>query len=694
MCCGGLYAMVWRRPVAAIGASRPLVSPACLRFISGALPSPSTSARQHQLHIACDAIYRSGTAREALRQAIHEPSHENALRLLEEFEKDPGVWHDEAWATAFQNASSHLSRQMDLLLVRFAQWHTVRKAPTKVAMHTPWDWYPQARLMRRRFIFHYGPTNSGKTHAALEALVRARSGVYCAPLKALATQVWYRVKERVPCDLLIGDERVFDGAAEHVSCTVEMAPVDVQVDVGVVDEIQMMADRDRGWAWTRALLGLPAREIHLCGEARALPLIQKLLYATHERKSLLLVEHKRLVPLAVFPSLCSRLQPETVENGDCFVCFSKKEVLDLRDKLNRLPGVTSSAIYGVMPFQVREAEAARFNHGVAEYISASATCVANARDNAASPTTTSPRSSQSRVSSPEAAMPTKHVLVSTDAIAFGLNMNIERIVFTTLRKFDGNGMIELPDATVQQIAGRSGRFGLTRQHAVGRCTVLHERDMTKFSAAMSAQLAPLGKAGLLPTGDILQLFVELDAAKARKASKATLDSNGGSFFELMSRFAASCTASEHFFPCDIHRSLLRLAELLEPVRDLPLADRILFCYLPLSDTSAASLQLIVAYATDHAAGKPVTLRLDVWCAELMKQVERGDPCEEGETPQHRRLQQRSARELATELERCFRQAEMYCWLSWRFGKTFVERERGLELKASIATALARLNGSA
>ncbi|KAG5491687.1 hypothetical protein JIQ42_01593 [Leishmania sp. Namibia] len=686
--------MVWRRLVAAVGVSRPLALPASLRLISAAPPSPPTSARQHQLHKVCDAIYRSATAREALRQAIHEPSHESALRLLEEFEKDPDVWRDEAWAAAFQNASLNLSSQMNLLLDRFTQWHTVRKAPTKVAMHTPWDWYPQARLTRRRFIFHHGPTNSGKTHAALEALMQARSGVYCAPLKALAAQVWHRVQERVPCDLLIGDERVFGGAAEHVSCTVEMTPVDVPVDVAVVDEIQMIADRDRGWAWTRALLGLPAREIHLCGEARALLLIQTLLSATHERKNLSLVEHKRLVPLSVSPSLCSRLRAETVENGDCFVCFSKKQVLNLHDKLNRLPGVASSAIYGAMPFKVREAEAARFNSGASEYIKASTPSETNTKSTGASLSDASPQTSPSRVSSPETATPTKHVLVSTDAIAYGLNMNIERIVFTTLRKFDGNGTYELPAATIQQIAGRSGRFGMARQHAVGRCTVLHERDMPAFSAAMSAQLKPLERAGLLPTGDLLQLFVELEAAKARKEGEATWDRNGGSFFELMSKFAASCAASHHFFPCDIHRSLLRLAELLEPVRNLSLKDRILFCYLPLSDTSAESLQLIVDYATDHAAGKPVALRFDVWCTELMTQVNRGETGGEEEAPQHHRQQQLSARDLTTELERCFRQAEMYCWLSWRFGKTFVERERGLELKASITTALTRLNGSA
>lgn len=640
-----------------------------VHYRSVSTPSPAAAAapvlQQQRLREVCDVVYRSGTAREALRQSIHEPSHESALRLLEEFEKDPGVWRDAEWAASFANATA-LPRQVDLVLARFAQWHTVRKAPSKVAMHTPWDWYPQARLTRRRFVFHHGPTNSGKTHAALEALVAARSGVYCAPLKALAAQVWHRVHARVPCDLLIGDERVFGSAAEHVSCTVEMTPLDVPVDVAVVDEIQMLGDRDRGWAWTRALLGLPAKEIHLCGEARALRLVENLLYATHERRHLSLVAHERLVPLTVSPSLTSRLTADTVENGDCFVCFSKKQVLDLRDRLNRLPGITCSAIYGAMPFEVREAEANRFNRGVTAYISA---CAA---DDGPAP--------------PSLSTPAKHALVSTDAIAYGLNMNIERMVFTTMRKFDGSATVDLPTATVQQIAGRSGRFGLTRQHAEGRCTTLHDRDLPALSEAMATPLSPLTRAGLLPTSDILQLFVELEAVKARKAGDPSMDPHNSSFFALMSRFAASCAASQHFFPCDIQRSLLRLAELLEPVRELSLTDRILFCYLPLSDASPESLQLIVAYAADHASGRPVALRFDVTCAELVEEV--GHVVQDAAVPATHRHR---ARELATRLERTFRQAEMYCWLSWRFAKTFVKREEGLELKAVITAALNRLN---
>lgn len=581
---------------------------------------------------------------------------------------DAGVWRDEAWAEAFAS-SPKLSTAIRLVVTRFTQWHTVRKAPQKVSMHAPWEWYPQARLTRRRFIFHHGPTNSGKTHAALEAMTAARSGVYCAPLKALAAQVWHRVRERVPCDLLIGDERVFGGAAEHVSCTVEMAPIDCAVDVAVIDEVQMLGDRDRGWAWTRALLGIPAKEVHLCGEQRALALVQKLLHATRERARLECVEHRRLVPLVVSPPLAGSLR-STVENGDCFVCFSKRKVLDMRDRLSRIPGVHCAAIYGAMPFQVREAEAARFNSGVAAHV----------EHHHRTHTSSSP------------APPPKHVLVSTDAIAYGLNMNVERMIFTTLRKFDGTAMVDLPASTVQQIAGRSGRFGLTRQHAEGRCTVLDARDMASFAAAMATTLPPLTMAGLLPTSDILQLFVELETARAQRRGEA----DGGTFFAMVSRFAAACAASDLFFPCAMERSLLRIAELLEPVHDLTLADRILFCYVPLSDSSAESHRLLVAYAEDHAKGRPVALRVDVACNTLLAELAcdrnagRSNSSSSGDSS---RSSSRQPREVTETLERMFRQAEMYCWLSWRFGKTFQDQEKGLALKETISATLTKLNAA-
>ena len=98
----------------------------------------------------------------------------------------------------------------------------------------------------------------------------------------------------VPCNLLTGQEKVRVPGARHTACTIEMASLSAPVDVAVVDEIQMIAQLERGWAWSRCVLGLPAEELHLCGSADALPLLRQLIDACSDS----LVEHdyERLTP--------------------------------------------------------------------------------------------------------------------------------------------------------------------------------------------------------------------------------------------------------------------------------------------------------------------------------------------------------------------------------------------------------------
>jgi ATP-dependent RNA helicase SUPV3L1/SUV3 len=94
--------------------------------------------------------------------------------------------------------------------------------------------------------------------------------MYCAPLRLLAWEIFDNLNEaNVQCDLITGQEVIRSEdthPASHVSCTVEMASVDRRLDCGVIDEIQLLGSQDRGWAWTRALLGLQCRELHLCGD--------------------------------------------------------------------------------------------------------------------------------------------------------------------------------------------------------------------------------------------------------------------------------------------------------------------------------------------------------------------------------------------------------------------------------------------
>ena len=112
--------------------------------------------------------------------------------------------------------------------------------------------------IKREIILHVGPTNSGKTHAAMERLKKSSSGVYCSPLRLLAWEISETLnKYGTKCDLVTGQElkRVEDAA--HVACTVEMVDVNKVVDCAVIDEIHLIGDDFRGYAFTRALLGTP-----------------------------------------------------------------------------------------------------------------------------------------------------------------------------------------------------------------------------------------------------------------------------------------------------------------------------------------------------------------------------------------------------------------------------------------------------
>jgi ATP-dependent RNA helicase SUPV3L1/SUV3 len=137
-------------------------------------------------------------------------------------------------------------------------------------LRSPNEWYPYARLIKRKIIYHGGPTNSGKTYEALQRLRQADAegggGLYCGPLRLLALEVYESLnKQGAYTNLLTGQEKKEVDFATHVSCTVEMVKIDKAYDVAVIDEIQMIANNERGWAWTRALLGLRAKEIHVCG---------------------------------------------------------------------------------------------------------------------------------------------------------------------------------------------------------------------------------------------------------------------------------------------------------------------------------------------------------------------------------------------------------------------------------------------
>lgn len=221
---------------------------------------------------------------------------------------------------------------------------------------------------RRRIIMHVGPTNSGKTYHALKKLALAENGAYLSPLRLLAHEIYDSMNAKgVPCNLITGEERrpALDangfpdpGSARLVSSTIEMASFDRELDVAVIDEIQMLADNERGWAWTHALLGLPAREIHLCGEPTVVDLVKKICGLVSEE-----VEVKQYDRLSKLEMQDESLYGDLgkIRRGDCMVAFSRATIFRVKKAIEQETGLRCAVAYGSLPPESRNSQARLFN---------------------------------------------------------------------------------------------------------------------------------------------------------------------------------------------------------------------------------------------------------------------------------------------------------------------------------------------
>lgn len=287
----------------------------------------------------------------------------------------------------------------------------------------PKDEYPKARQLRRKFYLHLGDTNTGKTYNAMEALKKAKSGIYLSPLRILALENFEKLNNAgVPCNLATGEEEIIKEGANHTSCTIEKANISRIYDVGVIDEIQIINDNQRGDAWSRALLGLSAFEIHLCGAMSSKNLLIKILEDTGEEYEI--KEYVRNTPLIVENK---NFTMNEVKEGDALVLFSKKRVLELAQTYSK-NAIKSSLIYGDLPPEVRKKQYEQFLNKESK------------------------------------------ILISTDAIGMGVNLPIRRIVFLNTRKFDGEEFRDLTSQEVKQIAGRAGRKGIYDEGFVATVT--------------------------------------------------------------------------------------------------------------------------------------------------------------------------------------------------------------------------------
>ena len=412
------------------------------------------------------------------------------------------------------------------------------------------DTFAKARQLQRKVTLYVGPPNSGKTHAAFERLAQAASGAYLAPLRLLALEGRDRLVARgVPCSLLTGEENVPAPGARVVSSTIEMVGTNTVIDVAVIDEAQMIFDGSRGWAWTQAIVAVPASEVIVICSAYAVPAVENLLGLCGERCTVREFERKQYVQLLPRP-----VPLPSLTLGDAVVAFSRRDVLMLRDRI-AAAGHPVSVIYGALPPEVRKREAERFAEGAS------------------------------------------HILVATDAIGMGLNLPIRRVLFSTMTKFDGIDDRPLGESEVHQIAGRAGRFGIHEEGFVG---VLDEAEsgalklltelLPKTPRAprdFKAPVAPnnwhvhtiASRLGLSRLRDVLGVFVE----------QLKLD-------------------DAHFAVAELEQMLTLAEQLDDCAARLSLKERFLYAQAPVDTRTEQQLQHFLDWAGQHAysgkAGSP------------------------------------------------------------------------------------------
>ena len=333
-------------------------------------------------------------------------------RLLEEYNKKNNTDFD-FYEVVRGNYNVFLNSGIMTVLTKMHIPKLALKEFEETFPDNPKDEYKRARNMRRKFYIHLGDTNTGKTYTALERLKTAKKGVYLSPLRILALENYEKLNnEGVKCDLLTGEEEITNPNSTHVSCTIERVNLKEHYDIAVIDEIQMISDPFRGMAWSKSVLGLQCDEIHICGALNSKDLLIEMIEDCNEQYEI--KEYKRAIPLVVEDK---NFGYNDVKEGDALVVFSKKRVLEIAQDYSER-GIKCSIIYGDLPPEVRKMQYEQFVNNETK------------------------------------------VLVTTDAIGMGVNLPIQRIVFMSIRKFDGEEVRELTSQEIKQVGGRAGRIGI------------------------------------------------------------------------------------------------------------------------------------------------------------------------------------------------------------------------------------------
>jgi ATP-dependent RNA helicase SUPV3L1/SUV3 len=277
-----------------------------------------------------------------------------------------------------------------------------------------------------------GPTNTGKTHIAIEKMLEHDTGIFGLPLRLLAREVYDKCIDKVGSEkvaLITGEEKIIPSTAQYFICTVESMPKDKEVDFIAIDEIQMCADRERGHIFTQRMMEARGTKITMFLGSQIMSsiindLIDNVEFEKKERYSKLNYSGIKKI---------SRLDRKVA-----IIAFSIEEVYAIAELVRRQKG-GAAVIMGSLSPKTRNSQVGLYQSGDVDY------------------------------------------LIATDAIGMGLNMDINEIYFSNLKKFDGKKTRRLNLIEMSQIAGRAGRykndggFGTT-----GDCETLNSDEIEKI----------------------------------------------------------------------------------------------------------------------------------------------------------------------------------------------------------------------
>ncbi|CAM1503196.1 Fc.00g079720.m01.CDS01 [Cosmosporella sp. VM-42] len=502
----------------------------------------------------------------------------------------------------------------------------------------PHEWFPATRALQRTIHVHVGPTNSGKTYNALKALENSKSGVYAGPLRLLATEVYQRLNANgKPCALLTGEEvRIPENTDRFFSsCTVEMTPLNERIDVAVIDEIQMISDPERGSAWTSALLGVQAKEVHVCGEDRAVNLIQSICASIGDK--CIVHRYQRLSPLETMNTAIDN-DYSKLQKGDAVVAFSRLSLHGLKRTIEAKTGRRCAIIYGALPPEVRVQQAALFNDPNNDY----------------------------------------DFIVASDAIGMGLNLEIRRVVLESVTKYDGSQNRMLTHPEIKQIGGRAGRYR-TAQNAVDAAAAtepgaapapaVEEKKMGYVTAMDRADLRNIRRAFQSDVEDLEEAFITPPAAAIERFSTYFPKDTPLSFILMRIRELASVGER---YRLGINADVLEIADV---IQDLPLTifDRLTFCHLPVSRISKSSdvVRALARIVAENSNGDLLSIKeIPLEFLDIDRKDFDG-----------------SASDYLHKLETLHIAVNQYIWLSYRYSGTFRSQALAFHVRTLVGDKL-------